>query len=73
MTLTKKLTKIGNSWGVILPSEILNLAGIQSEVQIEAKPGKISLTPIGLEEHKVMKTFLSVLRDYDGTLAKLAK
>lgn len=75
MTLTKKLTKIGNSLGLILPNDILNLAGIDSdaEVQIEAKPGKITLTPINLEDHKVMKTFLSVLKDYDEAFEKLAQ
>jgi len=75
MTLTKKLTKIGNSWGVILPAEILKVVGMSddSEVEISVKENHIVLTPSNLKDHKVMKAFLSVIRDYDETLKKLAK
>lgn len=41
----RKVTKIGNSYGVTLPSEVLKEAGLAygEDVQIEAKNGKIVL------------------------------
>jgi antitoxin component of MazEF toxin-antitoxin module len=75
MALVKKLTKIGNSTGVILPADILKVAGISedAEVQISVKEHQIILEPANLKDHKVMKTFLGVLEDFDETLKKLAK
>ncbi len=75
MVLVKKLTKIGNSWGVILPAEILKVAGItgKSKVEISVKEDQIVITPTNLKDHKVMQTFMGVLKDYDETLKKLAK
>lgn len=75
MALIKKLIKIGNSWGVILPSEILKVAGVNedSEVEITVKENQIILKPSNLKDHKVMKAFLGVLHDYDKTFQKLAK
>jgi antitoxin component of MazEF toxin-antitoxin module len=75
MTLVKKLTKIGNSLGVILPTDILKVVGIsdKSEVEISIKDDEIVLRPTNLKDHKVMKIFLGVLKDYDETLKKLAK
>ncbi len=75
MTLVKKLTKIGNSMGIILPSEILATTGInsKSKIEMEIRGNEIILRPIDLKNHKVMKTFLSVVKDYDKTLRKLAQ
>lgn len=75
MALVKKLTRIGNSLGVILPTEILRMAGIDddSEVEISAGENQIVLKITDLKDHKVMKTFLGVLKDYNQTLKKLAK
>lgn len=75
MALVKKLTKIGNSTGIILPSDVLKLVGIDddSEVQISTKDHQIILEPANLKDRQVMETFLSVLEDYDDTLKKLAK
>lgn len=75
MALVKKLTKIGNSTGVILPSDILKIAGLadDAEVKISAKENRIILEPANLKDQKVMKTFLGVLEDFDDTLKKLAK
>jgi antitoxin component of MazEF toxin-antitoxin module len=75
MALVKKLTKIGNSTGIILPSDILKVAGLSddAEVQISVKENQIILEPANLKDRKVMKTFLSVIEDFDATLKKLAK
>ncbi|MBI3540672.1 MAG: AbrB/MazE/SpoVT family DNA-binding domain-containing protein [Deltaproteobacteria bacterium] len=75
MALVKKLTKIGNSLGIILPTEILRVAGMDtdSEVEISVKDNEVLLRPTKLKDHKVMKTFMGVVKDYDQTLRKLAK
>jgi len=75
MTLIKKLSKIGNSYGIILPTELLEVTGLSkdSEIEISVKENKIILTPTNLKDHKVMKTFMTVLRDFDDTFKKLAK
>lgn len=75
MGVVKKLTKIGNSYGVILPREYLEEIGIdeKAEVEVEVKGGEVTLRPARLEDYKIMKTFLSVVRDYEPVLKRLAK
>jgi antitoxin component of MazEF toxin-antitoxin module len=75
MALVKKFTKIGNSTGIILPADILKVAGMNedSEVEVEVKGHQIVLSPANLKDHKVMKTFLKVIQDYGETFKKLAK
>lgn len=75
MALVKKLSKIGNSYGVILPSDILDIAGLSkdSEVEISVKERQIIIRPTRLKDHKVLKTFMKVIEDYEDTFEKLAK
>lgn len=75
MALVKKFTKIGNSWGLILPSEIMQVSGVtpDSEVEISVKGNQIILKPTRIKDHQVMKTFMGVLEDYNETFKKLAK
>lgn len=44
--MRKKLTKIGNSWGVIIPREVLELLGIGegSDVEIELAGNTLLVT-----------------------------
>lgn len=63
----RKITKIGNSYGVTLPKELLKEAGISygENVQLELKEGKIVL---GKKEDVklpggVDSTFMDVLND----------
>ncbi len=74
MALTKKLTKIGNSKGVILSSDVLQMADMedQEEVEIVTKPHEIIIKPAHLKDHKVRKAFMKVLEDFDETFKKLA-
>lgn len=74
MALTKKLTKIGNSKGVILSNEILKMADMedQEEVEIVTKPHEIIIKPTHMKDHKVRKAFMKVLEDFDETFKKLA-
>lgn len=75
MALIKKLTKIGNSWGVILPGEIMEAAGLSkdSDVEISVNEHQIILRPTHLKDHKIMNTFMKVIKEYDETFQKLAK
>ncbi|HCU24957.1 MAG TPA: hypothetical protein DF383_08065 [Deltaproteobacteria bacterium] len=75
MVLVKKLSKIGNSYGVILPAEVLEIAGLskEEEVEISVKENRVILKPTRLKDHQVMKVFMGVLEDYDKTFEKLAK
>ena len=75
MALTKKLTRIGNSMGIVLPADLLDMVGIgeNQEVSLSLKGDGILLKPVRLKDHKIMKTFMSVLEDYNNTFKKLAK
>ena len=71
----KKLTKIGNSYGVILSKEILEQVGIneKGELEMEVRGNELVLRPTNLKDHKVMKAFLSVVKRYDPLLKRLAE
>lgn len=55
--------------------EMRQVVGIDdaSEIEISVKENGIVLRPTNLKDHKIMKTFLGVLQDYDETFKKLAK
>lgn len=75
MALLKKLTKIGNSTGVIFPADLMKLAGIDenSEVSLSIRGDGILVKPVRIKDHKILKTFMGVLEDFDATFKKLAK
>lgn len=72
---SKRPTKIGNSLGVIIPAGVAKETGInfKTELEIRSEGRRIIIEPVNLTDHKIMKTFLGVLKDYDKTLQKLAK
>jgi len=75
MATVKKLTKIGNSYGVIIPKGLLQVVGIdeQTSIRVEVRKNELVFRPINLKDHKVLKTFQSVVDDYDAVLKRLAK
>ena len=75
MATVKKLTKIGNSYGVIIPKELLEAVGFneKTSIRVEIRKNELVFRPINLKDHKVLKTFLSVVDDYDPLLKRLAK
>lgn len=75
MGAIKKLTKIGNSFGIILSSDIMSLANIQpeSEVEIEIENGKLIIHPVLQEDQKVKAAFAKFVSNYSDVLQKLAK
>jgi antitoxin component of MazEF toxin-antitoxin module len=79
MALIKKLTKIGNSWGVILSIDLMKLAGFEpdDEYEIEVEEGAILLRPHRTKEEKkdkrIMETMERLVRKYRGDLEKLLR
>ena len=73
--IVKKLTKIGNSYGVIFPKDYLEEMGLDEgvEMEMERRGNELVVKPLRLKDYKIMKTFLSVVRDYDPVLKRLAK
>jgi antitoxin MazE len=69
----RKITKIGNSFGITLPLELLKQVGLAQgdDVQIEVKDGKIILRkkevlhlPEGVDAH-FMDILNDVIREHD--------
>jgi len=42
--MRRNLTKIGNSWGLILPKELLEILGASKEVELEIAGGTMLLS-----------------------------
>ena len=77
MALIKKLTRIGNSYGVILPTEILKVAGMEpeGEYEIQVKEGEVSIHPHRKEDDldkRVMESMTKFMKKYRADLKKLA-
>jgi antitoxin component of MazEF toxin-antitoxin module len=75
--MIKTISKIGNSQGIIFDSAIMELAhlspGQEMNVEIHAG-GTITLTPVRKAPSRddVSKTIQSVMKDYAGTMKRLA-
>ena len=78
MALTKKLTRIGNSWGVILSSEMMSLSEIKPgvEFQVEVLPHEIRLKPCqtgdDLKDRRIAKATERFIKKYREDLKRLA-
>ncbi|MEJ2181416.1 MAG: AbrB/MazE/SpoVT family DNA-binding domain-containing protein [Gammaproteobacteria bacterium] len=70
-----KLTKIGNSEGVIIPKEILENLHLKAGDQVFATlaPDGVHLTPYDPEFESAMKAFDRTRRKYRNTFRELAK
>ena len=70
-----KLTQIGNSFGVILPKEVLaRLKLIKGDtVYITDTPDGVALTPLDPEFHKQLEIGREFMREYRDTFRALAK
>ncbi len=49
--MRRRLAKIGNSWGVIIPKEVLDLLGVESggEVEVELVGNTLIVTPTDID------------------------
>jgi antitoxin component of MazEF toxin-antitoxin module len=77
MVLVKKLTRIGNSWGVILPTEVLKVTGFDPHgaCDIEVKKDFVLLRPHNKknkQDEKVMTAMARFIRKYRDDLKRLA-
>lgn len=75
--MTKTITKIGNSNGVIFDSALMELAHLQpgDEVNVEVHTGgTITLTPIRSHppRDEVSKVIKKTMKDYARTMKRLA-
>ena len=78
MTITKKLTKHGNSYALVIEKAILELLDIDSEtpLQISTPDGSsIVITPLKREAEKIRfsKSLKKVNKKYGRTLKHLAE
>ena len=76
--MTKTISKIGNSQGIIFDAALMDLArvkvGDQLDVTIVSDSGAIMLMPIrkGPSKNEIKGTIKKVIKDYRRTLRKLA-
>jgi len=75
--MTKTITKIGNSQGIIFDSALLELAHLKTGDQVNVTVhdgGAIIISPLkpGISKERFEKELDGVLCDYRNTLKKLA-
>ena len=73
----KKLTKLGNSQGLVFDAALMELARLKvgDDVNVEVhEGGTITITPLRPRPSKeeVTKAIRGVMKDYAGTMRKLA-
>lgn len=53
--MRKRLTRIGNSWGLVLPKEVLELLGIEAggEIEVELAGNTLLITAPGIPRDDV--------------------
>ena len=78
MSITKKLTKHGNSYAIILNRAILNLLGIDSDTLLEistANGSTIVITPIKTtaQQKKFKDALNEINKKYGSALKNLAE
>ncbi|HBF12572.1 MAG TPA: hypothetical protein DDW49_04155 [Deltaproteobacteria bacterium] len=75
MMVEKNLVKVGNSWGVIIPNEMLQEVGLkQSEkIRVLSRDGKIEIEPIVDKTEKVIQAASKYLKRYRIDFKKMAE
>ena len=78
MSITKKLTKHGNSYALVIDRPILELLGINDETLLEISTpdgATIIITPVKSQEHqkKLKGTLQKINKKYSRTLENLAE
>jgi antitoxin component of MazEF toxin-antitoxin module len=72
--MRKRLTRVGNSWGVILPKEVLDLLEIDDEVDIQVVGNTMMIAPPDLDstDIEVSLAYLISKREREGVYRQLA-
>ena len=76
LDVVKKLTKLGNSLGLVIDKPILELLKIDAETPIELSTDgtRIILTPVSTRPNRrALEAARKVMREQADTLKKLAK
>jgi antitoxin component of MazEF toxin-antitoxin module len=73
--MRKRLTRIGNSWGLILPKEVLDLLEIEDEVEIELVGNTLVIAPpdIDVTEVQASLAYLASKREREQVYQRLAE
>ncbi len=76
MTIETKVRKIGNSYGIILPKEALNMLKVEEGATLyltEAPHDSLRITPERVDFGKKMQLVEDLMRRYRNALRELAK
>jgi antitoxin MazE len=76
MGMTKKLSIVGNSLGLIIERPILDLLNINAdtELDISTDGNKLIIEPVKEErKNKIRKSHEKIMKKHDETFRKLAK
>lgn len=75
--MRRRLAKIGNSWGLILPKEVLELLSVESggEVELEVVGNTLIVTPPDIEptELEASLAYLASRRERADVYRRLAE
>jgi antitoxin component of MazEF toxin-antitoxin module len=73
--MRKRLTRIGNSWGLIVPKEVLDLLGIDAEAEVEVVGSTmiVSAPDVDADEIQASLSYLASKRERGKVYERLAK
>lgn len=73
--MRKRLTRIGNSWGVILPKEVLDLLDVDDEVEIElvGSTMMIAAPDVDVTELQASLAYIASKRERASVYQRLAE
>ena len=73
--MTKTLTTIGNSLGIIIEKPILDLLHIEKETLLEVRTDgrRLIIEPADKRRNRIKQATSRVMENHDRTLRKLAK
>lgn len=73
--MRKRLARVGNSWGLIVPKEVLDLLGIDDEVELEiiGSTMVVSAPDVDQTELEASLSYLSSKRERAEVYQRLAE
>jgi antitoxin component of MazEF toxin-antitoxin module len=73
--MRKRLARVGNSWGLIIPKEVLDLLGIDDEVELEiiGSTMVVSAPDVDPTELEASLSYLSSKRERAEVYQRLAE
>lgn len=73
--MRKRLARVGNSWGLIVPKEVLDLLGIDDEVDLEIVGSTMVVSAPDLDENELEASlaYLASRRERHEVYRRLAQ